>query len=193
MITDLAIFSSPLKSKFYLFNYLSVFKFQVYIHDDLFDPSQFFALGRPCKKVCNTDTESIIHPRGKINENGGDERCNIKCTKSHQWLQRKTIADVVEALIGAFLVESGFKAAIAFLRWIGIPVDYDVSNVYRICDSSNNNLSLMSNINVKELEGELGYNFRFKGLLLEAFVHPSYSKHSGGCYQVSLLMTCLNI
>ncbi|XP_074579672.1 endoribonuclease Dicer homolog 4 isoform X2 [Curcuma longa] len=156
---------------------------QVYIHDDLFDPSQFFALGRPCKQFCNTDTESIIHPRGKINENGGDERCNIKCTKSHQWLQRKTIADVVEALIGAFLVESGFKAAIAFLRWIGIPVDYDVSNVYRICDSSNNNLSLMSNINVKELEGELGYNFRFKGLLLEAFVHPSYSKHSGGCYQ----------
>ncbi|XP_042377592.1 endoribonuclease Dicer homolog 4-like isoform X1 [Zingiber officinale] len=156
---------------------------QGYIHDDSFDPSQFFALGRPCKHFCNTDTESIIHPRGKINENGGDERCNIKCTKSHQWLQKKTIADVVEALIGAFLVESGFKAAIAFLRWIGIPVDYDISNFYRVCDSSNNNLSLMSNINVKGLEGELGYNFRFKGLLLEAFVHPSYSKHSGGCYQ----------
>lgn len=121
---------------------MSVFKFQIYIHDDSFTPSQFFALGRPCKQFCNTDTESIIHPRGKINENSGDERCNIKCTKSHQWLQRKTIADVVEALIGAFLVESGFKAAIAFLQWIGIPVDFDVSNVYRICDSSNNNLSL---------------------------------------------------
>ncbi|URE34706.1 hypothetical protein MUK42_13295 [Musa troglodytarum] len=158
-------------------------KLQVYIRDELFDPTQFYALGRPCKMVCNIDTESVIHQRENENLNIAAEGHNFRCTKSHHWLHRKTIADVVEALVGAFLVESGFKAAIAFLRWIGISADFDVSNIYRVWESSNSNLSLISNINVNELEEILGYTFRCKGLLLQAFVHASYNKHSGGCYQ----------
>ncbi|XP_009418500.3 endoribonuclease Dicer homolog 4 isoform X1 [Musa acuminata AAA Group] len=158
-------------------------KLQVYIRDELFDPTQFFALGRPCKMVCNIDTKSVIHQEENENLNIAAEGHNFRCTKSHHWLHRKTIADVVEALVGAFLVESGFKGAIAFLRWIGISVDFDVSNIYRVWESSNSNLSLISNRNVNELEEILGYTFRCKGLLLQAFVHASYNKHSGGCYQ----------
>jgi endoribonuclease Dicer len=95
-------------------------------------------------------------------------------------LHRKTIADVVEALI----VESGFKAAFAFLHWIGIKVNFKDSALYRVLDASSANLSLMNYINISELEELIGYKFKHKGLLIQAFVHPSFNKHSGGCYQV---------
>jgi len=99
-------------------------------------------------------------------------------------LHRKTIADVVESLLGAFIVESGFKAAFAFLHWIGIKVNFKDSALYRVLDASSANLSLMNYINVSELEELIGYKFKHKGLLIQAFVHPSFNKHSGGCYQV---------
>lgn len=157
---------------------------QVYIRDELFNPSNFFALGRPCTVVCNVDTEATIHnPRGDDITVDGIEPSRVKCTRSHRWLHRKTIADVVESLIGAFLVESGFKAAIAFLRWIGMHVSFGISDVYRTVKESRSNLALSENIDVNALEKLLGYKFKNRGLLLQAFVHPSYNKHAGGCYQ----------
>ncbi|KAJ6794191.1 endoribonuclease Dicer-like protein 4-like isoform X1 [Iris pallida] len=157
---------------------------QVYIRDELFHPSNFFALGRPCKVVCDVNTESIIHgQRGTDNTVDGTDASNVKCTKSHRWLHRKTIADVVEALVGVFLVEGGFRAAIAFLQWIGIQVGFEVSNVYKFLDESKSNLSLSKSIDLDGLEKLLDYRFMHKGLLIQAFIHPSYNKHSGGCYQ----------
>ncbi|KAK6136536.1 hypothetical protein DH2020_029732 [Rehmannia glutinosa] len=38
-------------------------------------------------------------------------------------------------------------------------------------------------MNVNALENLLGYKFAHKGLLIQAFVHPSFNKHLGGCYQ----------
>ncbi|OQU81937.1 hypothetical protein SORBI_3006G142775 [Sorghum bicolor] len=154
---------------------------QVYIRDQHFEPTQFFALGRPCKVVCNPDREATLHPKNIDPDRR--ENCNLRCTKSHHWLHRKTIADVVESLLGAFLVECGFKAAFAFLRWIGIKVDFENSALYRVLDASSTNLSLMNYMNISELEELIGYTFKHKGLLLQAFVHPSFNKHSGGCYQ----------
>ncbi|KAI5381582.1 hypothetical protein KIW84_UN0611 [Lathyrus oleraceus] len=107
-----------------------------FIFDQAFDPFQFYAFGRPCRRVCTEETEDSIH----LCLNSGEEKRSVtqlRCNKNHNWLHRKTIADVVEALVGAFIVDSGFKAAFAFLKWIGI----------------------------------------------QAFVHPSYNKHGGGCYQ----------
>ncbi|RCV34474.1 hypothetical protein SETIT_7G162200v2 [Setaria italica] len=154
---------------------------QVYIRDQQFEPTQFYALGRPCKVVCNPETEASLHPKN-IDPDKRDN-CNLRCTKSHHWLHRKTIADVVESLLGAFIVESGFKAAFAFLNWMGINVDFKDDALYRVLDASSANLSLMDYINISELEELIGYKFKHKGLLLQAFVHPSFNKHSGGCYQ----------
>ncbi|KAG2573270.1 endoribonuclease Dicer homolog 4 isoform X3 [Panicum virgatum] len=154
---------------------------QVYIRDQQFEPTQFFALGRPCKVVCNPETEASLHPKNIDPDK--QENCNLRCTKSHHWLHRKTIADVVESLLGAFIVESGFEAAFAFLHWIGIKVNFKDSALYRVLDASSANLSLMNYINVSELEELIGYKFKHKGLLIQAFVHPSFNKHSGGCYQ----------
>jgi endoribonuclease Dicer len=96
----------------------------------------------------------------------------LRCTKSHHWLHRKTIADAVESLLGAFIVECGFKAAFAFLHWMGIKTDFEVSALYRVLAASSINLSLMNYIDVAELEELIGYKFKHKGLLLQAFVHP---------------------
>ncbi|KAK9130502.1 hypothetical protein Sjap_010989 [Stephania japonica] len=157
---------------------------QVYIRDEQFDPSQFFALGRPCTVICDDDTETTIHSQQENgNSTGGDAAANRKCSKAHLWLRMKTIADVVEALIGAFIVDSGFKAAIAFLKWIGIQVDFELLQVSKICSASKSYMSLSKNLPIADLENSLGYTFVHKGLLVQASVHPSYNKHSGGCYQ----------
>ncbi|XP_061375757.1 dicer-like protein 4 isoform X1 [Gastrolobium bilobum] len=155
---------------------------QVYICDQAFDPFQFYALGRPCPRDCNKETEESIHLcLNSVKEQGG--ATEIRCNKNHHWLYRKTIADVVEALVGAFIVDSGFKAAIAFLTWIGIQIKFEASQVVNICAGSAGYLPLSADVGISSLEGKLGYHFIHKGLLLQAFVHPSYNKHGGGCYQ----------
>lgn len=170
-------------------NNLNLFKLackrnlQVYIRDQTFDPSQFFALGRPCPVVCNGETEKNIHAETL---NDGVNRTNpseVRCSKGHHWLQKKSVADVLEALVGAFIVDSGFKAATAFLRWIGIQVGFEASQVTDVCTASTRHVRLAAQINVGALEASLGYQFLHRGLLIQAFVHPSYNKHGGGCYQ----------
>lgn len=161
------------------------FIFQVFIHDEFFQAIQFYALGRPCKVVCNVDSEMTIHTHSKKKQAvDGVEAIDVKCTKSHRWLSRKTIADVVESLTGAFLVESGFVAATSFLRWIGIRVDFEVSDVQRVCEESMSNISVADSVDLAAIETSIGYRFENQGLLLQAFVHPSCQNYSGGCYQV---------
>lgn len=150
---------------------------QVYIRDQPLEPSQFFAPGRPCPNICTKEQEGTIHSE-HANTNG------VRCSRGHHWLYRKTIADVVEALVGAFIVDSGFKAASAFLRWIGIKVDFDASQVINACRASCVYMPLSLSRDVVPLEHDLEYSFHHRGLLLQAFVHPSYNKHGGGCYQV---------
>ncbi|XP_052198876.1 dicer-like protein 4 isoform X2 [Diospyros lotus] len=165
-----------------LFKLATKGKLQAYIRDQPFDPSQFFALGRPCSVLCSRETETAIHcSQGDSEKNVVDTE--VRCNKSHQWLHKKTVADVVEALVGAFIVDSGFKAATAFLQWIGIQVDFQASLVSNICSASAIFLPLTARVDIAALETLLGYRFHHKGLLLQAFIHPSFSAHLGGCYQ----------
>lgn len=152
---------------------------QVYIRDQSFEPGQFFALGRPCPVICTQDKEKEIHSL-PINGKNSEVRCN----KCHHWLHKKTIADVFEALVGAFIVDSGFKAATAFLKWMGIQIDFKDSQVRTICSASTSFLPLADRLDTDALENLLNYHFVHKGLLIQAFLHPSYSNHLGGCYQV---------
>lgn len=156
---------------------------QVYIRDQPFDPCQFFALGRPCRRICTEESEGNIHSQNRSHGHGQANANDVRCSKGHHWLHRKTIADVVEALVGAFIVDSGFKAATAFLKWLGIRVDFEASEVIKVCLASDSFLPLARSIDMVALENLLGHQFLRRGLLLQAFVHPSYNKHGGGCYQ----------
>ncbi|XP_038879795.1 dicer-like protein 4 isoform X2 [Benincasa hispida] len=153
---------------------------QVYIRDQPFEPSQFYLLGRPCPRICNEETRKDIHSHDDATNTRASE---TKCSKGHHWLQKKTISDVVEALVGAFLVDSGFKAAIAFLKWIGIQVEFESSLVTDALMASNNYVLLADRTDISAFQDSLGHQFLHKGLLLQALVHPSYHKHGGGCYQ----------
>ncbi|XP_022729085.1 dicer-like protein 4 isoform X2 [Durio zibethinus] len=154
---------------------------QVYIRDQPFDPCQFFALGHPCPLICTKETEETIHSQYSYQVDHANSE--VRCSRNHHWLHRKTIADVVEALVGAFIVDSGFQAATAFLRWIGIHMDFQGSQVNNVCAASKRFMPLCSKVDTGALENLLGYQFLHKGLLLQAFVHPSHNTHGGGCYQ----------
>lgn len=161
---------------------------QVYIRDQSLEPGQFFALGRPCPVTCTKETQESIHSRNNVKNN---DNCGVRCNKCHHWLFNKTIADVLEALTGAFIVDSGFKAATAFLNWVGITVDLTLPKIDDICSASEAFLPLSSQMDVKALENLLGYKFAHKGLLIQAFVHPSFNNLLGGCYQVLLISILL--
>lgn len=174
--------------------HLTVSILQGYIRDQEFDPGQFFALGRPCSIICTKQTESLIHCDSEVNLRNGIDNRQLRCSKNHHWLTKKTIADVVEALVGAYIVDSGFKAAIAFLRWFGIQVEFEVSQVCRAWTASSRFMSLANQISIPDIEGIAGHRFVHKGLVLQAFVHPSYNRHGGGCYQVKCgLIEILNL
>ncbi|KAL0345690.1 UNVERIFIED_CONTAM: Dicer-like protein 4 [Sesamum radiatum] len=143
--------------------------------------TKFFAFGRSCSLSCNKETEKTIHPRSYDKKNSAN--AEVRCNKCHHWLHNKTVADVVEALVGAFIVDSGFKAATAFLNWLGIEVDFTLSQIDNICSASKAFLPLADQMDVNALENLLGYKFAHKGLLIQAFVHPSFNNHLGGCYQ----------
>lgn len=155
----------------------------MYIRDQPFEPSHFYPYGRRCSVICTDSSKVNIHSSHESNLKTG-VNTEVKCNKGHHWLQKKTVADMVEALVGAFIVDSGFKAAIAFLKWIGIPVDFEDSHVANTYASSTIFTSLRSQIDIPALENLLGYQFQHKGLLLQAFIHPSYHNNYGGCYQV---------
>ncbi|XP_059637819.1 dicer-like protein 4 isoform X5 [Cornus florida] len=165
-----------------LFKLATMSNLQLYIRDQSFDPCQFFALGHPCSGICSRETESTKHSPCKSDVKNS-ANAEVRCNKNHHWLQNKTIADVVEALIGAFIVDSGFKAATAFLKWFGIQVDFKVLQVINICSESKKFMQFDARLSIADLENLSGYRFRHKGLLLEAFVHPSLRDQVGGCYQ----------
>ncbi|XP_057537099.1 dicer-like protein 4 isoform X3 [Amaranthus tricolor] len=158
-------------------------KLQGYIRDQEFDPRQFFALGRPCSVKCTKEKEHSIHYDCEGNRKNGNDPHQVRCSRNHHWLTKKTIADVVEALLGAYIVDSGFKATMAFLRWFGLPVEFEVSQVFHAWTASSKFISLADHVSIPDIEGVLGHTFAHKGLILEAFVHASYNRHGGGCYQ----------
>ncbi|KAL8507745.1 hypothetical protein ACS0TY_018332 [Phlomoides rotata] len=94
-------------------------------------------------------------------------------------IKSKTVADVVEALIGAYLSAGGEIAALSFMAWLGIKVDF-VTVPYTRTLVKNPEM----HINIRYLESLLKYSFRDASLLVEALTHGSYMRPEvPGCYQ----------
>ncbi|KAG7161841.1 endoribonuclease Dicer-like 2 [Homarus americanus] len=116
----------------------------------------------------------------------------------------KSIADCVEALIGAYLTTCGPRGALLFMSWLGIKVlpckvneesgrlmqityghlEPPLSPLYRcpITDTLEQLELLLSGYLV--FEDKIGYTFRDRSYLLQAFTHASYYKNRlTDCYQ----------
>ncbi|QHO45652.1 hypothetical protein HN51_014470 [Arachis hypogaea] len=90
-------------------------------------------------------------------------------------MENKVVADVVEALIGAFLssstVSRGEEDAMAFMNWIGIEVDTNI-----IPYQSHISIPLENLDKLLESESLLNYTFKDPYLLIEALTHGSYKR-----------------
>jgi len=126
----------------------------------------------------------------------------------------KSIADCVEALIGAYLISSGPRGALLFMKWLDLkvmpkaevenedpndpiwhwlptpksplllPLDDTCSNEEneRKAKYKLNQLYLGHSLNI--FEDKLGYSFRDKAYLVQAFTHNSYYENQvTDCYQ----------
>ncbi|TMW86618.1 hypothetical protein EJD97_021111 [Solanum chilense] len=96
-----------------------------------------------------------------------------------QKFKSKRVADVVEALIGAYLSSGGEVAALSFMKWLGVDIDFVDAPLPR-----NFPMNAEKLINVRYLESLLHYKFNDPSLLVEALTHGSYMlPEIPRCYQ----------
>lgn len=95
-------------------------------------------------------------------------------------MKTKSVADVLEALIGACLETGGETVALSFVKWLGM--DFDIP--LEMPSTRKLDTGFVSNVNVPYLESLLKYSFRVHTLLVESVTHASYKEPSfSGCYQ----------
>lgn len=162
---------------------------QGYIRDAAFDPRRWLAPGqlsiRPSPCECPVKTEVVTEDIHRI-----DDKSIIigkACDKGHRWICSKTISDCVEALIGAYYVGGGLRAAFSVLKWLQIDIKIEEYLIMKAMSSACLRNYLPKVDDLELLETKLGYAFSVKGFLLEALTHPS-QQESGAtyCYQVWL-------
>lgn len=172
---------------------------QSYIQADRFAPSRWAAPGvLPVFDEDTKETESSLfdHERpfsetAPGNDRHGDgydddemEDGELESdSSSYRVLSSKTLADVVEALIGVYYVEGGKNAANHLMKWIGIQVEFDPEDI--VCETGPCNVpeSILRSVNFDTLEGALNIKFNNRGLLIEAITHASRPSSGVSCYQ----------
>ena len=106
-----------------------------------------------------------------------------------QQSKQKAFADMIEALIGAFLVSTDYYTTIEFMAWLGldtIPKEEEklitTTPSVLYSDRFENNHEIEKEIQQYYLEREFAdvekrieYKFRNKAYVIAAFTHPSYS------------------
>ncbi|CAL2272011.1 unnamed protein product [Prunus armeniaca] len=137
-----------------------------FIRNECFDPKKWIIPG-------DYSGSSFLNEKLPFNE----KNIYIKGTRK---VKGKRVADVVEALIGAFLSTGGEIAAIYFMNWVGIKVD-----LFHIPYERHFQVQPEKLIDVRHLESLLNnYSFRDPSLLLEALTHGSYMlPQIPGCYE----------
>ncbi|KAK4707858.1 hypothetical protein R3W88_028783 [Solanum pinnatisectum] len=96
-----------------------------------------------------------------------------------QKIKSKRVADVVEALIGAYLSSGGEVAALSFMKWLGVDINFVDAPMSRHFPMNAEKL-----VNVRYFESLLHYKFNDPSLLVEALTHGSYMlPEIPRCYQ----------
>ncbi|RWR74360.1 endoribonuclease Dicer 2 isoform X1 [Cinnamomum micranthum f. kanehirae] len=141
-------------------------KLQGFIRNEIFNPKMWVIPGDRTECLLEDDvcfsTSKVIYSRGK------------KLMKS------KVVADVVEALIGAYLTTGGELTALFLMEWLGMKINF--------VEEVPSNIPFLEKpemyVNVHHLESLLKYKFRNPSLLVEALTHGSYQlPEIPRCYQ----------
>ncbi|KAK9058908.1 hypothetical protein SSX86_023756 [Deinandra increscens subsp. villosa] len=184
-------------SNMVLYQYALTKGLQSYIQADRFAPSRWAAPGvlpvfdEDVKETDFLSDQEISAISETITENLDEDdeledgELDESDSSSYRVLSSKTLADVVEALIGVYYVEGGKQAANHFMKWVGIEVDFDPATEVEIQTRSPDIVpdSIMRSVDFDSLEGSLNFKFRDKSLLLEAITHASRPSSGVSCYQ----------
>ncbi|CAF3584226.1 unnamed protein product [Rotaria socialis] len=119
-----------------------------------------------------------------------------------QTAKRKAFADMIEALMGAFLVSTDYFTTMKFMKWLGldaIPIDEQMTRADRIAPLPSILLAGLSDtmddviprieeffndFAFDEIEKKINYVFKNKAYLIAAFTHPSYCNNRlTQCYE----------
>uniref|UniRef100_A0A803NSH9 Endoribonuclease Dicer homolog 1 n=1 Tax=Cannabis sativa TaxID=3483 RepID=A0A803NSH9_CANSA len=186
-------------SNFVLYQYALSKGLQSYIQADSFSPSRWAAPGvLPVFDEDTKDGESSLFDQGRSSNKNTHEKNQPwdeleddvmedgeleGDSSSYRVLSSKTLADVVEALIGVYYVQGGKYAANHLMKWIGIEVEFDPDQIDCPGKPSNIPETVLRNVNFDALEGALNIKFRDRGLLVEAITHASRPSSGVSCYQ----------
>ncbi|CAF1182266.1 unnamed protein product [Adineta steineri] len=121
---------------------------------------------------------------------------NVTERYTTQKAKDKAIADMMEALIGAFLVSTDYITTIKFMDWLGLDVipqyeqNIKTPSVLRsglsdtMIDISSEIQNFFTDHAFEEIENKIKYAFKNKGYLIAAFTHPSYvNNRLTQCYE----------
>lgn len=137
----------------------------------------------PCK--CGLDTLEVPLV-SKFQTDDPNTVLGKRCDKGHRWMCSKTIADCVEALIGAYYVAGGLPAAIHMMKWLGFDAELEPFLVVEATATASLWSYNPKANDIGTLESKIGYKFLTKGLLQEAITHASKQEVGGAscCYEV---------
>ncbi|XP_071711343.1 endoribonuclease Dicer homolog 2-like [Rutidosis leptorrhynchoides] len=136
-----------------------------FIRNEPFDPKTWVV---PGDRSCPLKMDELVLSNGR--------KIFIARTRT---IKKKVVADVVEALIGVFLIEGGEMAALSFMGWLGITVDFNNTPYIRDLTFQPEKF-----LNIQHLESLLKYKFKDASLLVEALTHGSYMlPEIPKCYQ----------
>ncbi|KAJ1390790.1 Ribonuclease III domain [Sesbania bispinosa] len=183
-------------SNMVLYQYALSKGLQSYIQADRFAPSRWAAPGvLPVFDEDTKDGESSLfdqeQPISKTemmdNTNGFEDEMEDgeleSDSSSYRVLSSKTLADVVEALIGVYYVEGGKNAANHLMKWIGIQIEFDPDEMECTRKPFNVPESILRSVDFDALEGALNMKFKDRGLLVESITHASRPSSGVSCYQ----------
>ncbi|OMO82373.1 hypothetical protein COLO4_23064 [Corchorus olitorius] len=183
-------------SNMVLYQYALTKGLQSYIQADRFAPSRWAAPGvLPVFDEDTKDGETSLFDQEQATvdivgkENGDEFEDKMEDgeiegdSSSYRVLSSKTLADVVEALIGIYYVEGGKWAANHLMNWIGIQVESDPDEMESMAGPSEVPESILRSVNFDALEGALNIKFKSRALLVEAITHASRPSSGISCYQ----------
>uniref|UniRef100_A0A0D9VVX7 Uncharacterized protein n=1 Tax=Leersia perrieri TaxID=77586 RepID=A0A0D9VVX7_9ORYZ len=148
-----------------------------------------------CQMACNSNLVGYIHAEefnpkdwfipGLDYDDRGNSKISFLTTNGMYSLRKmsiksKRIADLIEALIGAYLSTAGEKAAFLLMKSLGMNIEFHTE----IAIERKISVKPEEFINVRSLEMLLDYQFNDSSLLLEALTHGSYQTSGpAACYQ----------
>ncbi|XP_042041645.1 endoribonuclease Dicer homolog 1-like [Salvia splendens] len=183
-------------SNIVLYQYALVKGLQSYIQADRFAPSRWAAPGvlpvfdEDTKEDSSSFFDQEVNSDGSFRRKHDDEYEDEmedgeleSDSSSYRVLSGKTLADVVEALIGVYYVEGGKHAANHLMRWTGIDIDFHLKEInYSVMPSSVPE-NILRTVDFDALGKALSMQFSDKGLLVEAITHASRPSSGVSCYQ----------